>query len=615
MPDKKSITYRRWIFFLIIMLVYPAVIWQTWIWVKDDSLYDLSTRGHSQLNLYVTHLKGQLEKYKFLPELLSTNKRLVDLLQKPGDSERADALNRYLETVNTIAGASDTYLMDRDGLTIAASNWQSERPFVGRNFSYRPYFREAIQGGLGRYFALGTTSRKRGYYFAFPVRHEGDILGAVVIKIDMTGVEEQWGGRKEEIVVTDPDGIIFITTRPDWRFRSLIEPLSDSVRERIVASKRYPKIELTSSPLLRETESRINAEKLVRLQAQQQEGISDYSNHYLIQTRAMPEAGWQVHLLTPLDVINERLLIAVSIATSVFTVVLLLGLFLRQRNKRRKERNLYEAKAQEALRDAHDQLEQRVQERTIELSREIEERRNTEAALRHTQDELIQAAKLAVIGQMSTGISHEINQPLAAIRSYSDNAQRLLQSDRKSDVKWNLTQISELTDHMAHISSQLKLFARKTDGEVVSVSLSNAIDASCSILKPQFRKMQTELFTDLPPDTTVMANPVQLEQVLVNLFCNAMNAMEEQEQRWIKLTASYCGENLCVTIHDNGPGIEQQHLEQIFDPFFTTRESGLGLGLSISHRIIESMGGSLKAANHPEGGAIFSMELKKAQAG
>jgi len=614
MSDNNAITYRRGIFFLLIILVYPAVIWQTWKWVKEDSLQELSAQGHSQINLYVTHLKGQLEKYKFLPELLSTNKRLVDLLQKPGDSERAEALNRYLETVNTIAGASDTYLMDRDGLTIAASNWQSERPFVGRNFSYRPYFREAIQGGLGRYFALGTTSRKRGYYFAFPVRQQDDILGAVVIKIDMTGVEEQWGGRKEEVVVTDPDGIIFITTRPEWRFRALIEPISDSARERIVASKRYPKIELTSAPLLQETESRSDTEKLVWLQNQEQKGASDYSDHYLIQQRAMPEAGWQVHLLTPLDVINERLLIAVGVTTSIFTVVILFGLFMRQRYKRRKERSLYEAKAQEALRDAHDQLEQRVQARTIELSREIEERRNTEAVLRRTQDELIQAAKLAVIGQMSTGISHEINQPLAAIRSYSDNALRLLQSDRKSDVKWNLTQISELTDHMAHISSQLKLFARKTDGEVFNVSLSNAINASCSILKPQFRKMQTELITDLPPDTNIMANPVQLEQVLVNLFCNAMNAMEKQQQRWIKLTAAYCGEKLCVTIHDNGPGIEPEHLEQIFDPFFTTRETGLGLGLSISHRIIESMGGTLKAANHPEGGAIFTMELKRTQA-
>ena len=613
MPDKKAISFRRWMFFLSIVLVYPAMIWQTWQWVKDTSLFELSVQGRSQLNLYVTHLKGQLEKYKFLPELLSTNKRLVELLQKPGDRERAEALNRYLETVNSISGASDTYLMDRDGLTIAASNWQSERPFVGRNFSYRPYFRQAIQGGLGRYFALGTTSRKRGYYFAFPVRHEGSILGAVVIKIDMTSVEEQWSGRKEEIVVTDPDGIAFITTRPEWRFRSLIEPLNDSARDRIVASKRYPKIELAAAPLLQETEPRFDGEKLVRLHKQELHSTSAYPGYYLIQSRAMPEAGWQVHLLTPLDVINKRVLIAAGVATSIFTVVILFGLFLRQRYKRRKEKSLYEAKAQEALRDAHDQLEQRVQERTIELSREIEERRNTEVALRRTQDELIQAAKLAVIGQMSTGISHEISQPLAAIRSYSDNAQRLLQNDRTSDVQWNLNQISELTEHMAHISSQLKLFARKTDGQVSDVSLSNAIAASCSILQPQFRKTQTELITELPPDIRVRANPVQLEQVLVNLFCNAMNAMEDQQKRWIKLTAVNCGDNLRVTIHDNGPGIEPGHLTQIFDPFFTTRETGLGLGLSISHRIIEDMGGSLKATNHPAGGAVFTLELKRVQ--
>ena len=92
--------------------------------------------------------------------------------------------------------------MNSDGLTIAASNWNTPKPFVGRNFSYRPYFKQAMEGKLGRYFALGTTSSERGYYFAYPVRYEGRILGAVVIKIKIDAIEENWGDQGSDFRIT-----------------------------------------------------------------------------------------------------------------------------------------------------------------------------------------------------------------------------------------------------------------------------------------------------------------------------------------------------------------------------------------------------------------------------
>ncbi|MET0051871.1 MAG: ATP-binding protein, partial [Candidatus Thiodiazotropha sp.] len=290
--------------------------------------------------------------------------------------------------------------------------------------------------------------------------------------------------------------------------------------------------------------------------------------------------------------------------------VILLGLILQQRIRRSQERARYEVQVNQTLREARDRLEQRVQERTEDLFQEIEERRRTEQALRQTRDELIQAAKLAMLGQLSASISHELNQPLAAIRSYTDNARRLLEQDRCLDVNWNLEQITELIESMTQISSQLKLFARKTDGSLSAVSLRQVIESSLRILRPQLRKTLTELRLDL--DTLhdrVMADPVRLEQVLVNLIANAVNAMEEQTERWVSIATSQRKGHLQVAIQDNGPGIAQDHLKRIFDPFFTTRESGLGLGLSISQHIIESMGGTLTAHNSGDAGAVFVLVL------
>ena len=608
MVDREPNLSRKWIATLLVAGLYGVLLWQTVEWVRERSLQELQVTGQRQLNIYVTHLKGQLEKYEFLPELLSTNKRLVELLKRPKDRERIDALNRYLETINTIASASDTYLMNRDGLTIAASNWQSEKPFVGRNFSYRPYFQQAMQGRLGRYFALGSTSGKRGYYFAYPVRFDQEILGAVVIKVDLAMLEQQWRGRQEEVVVTDPEGVIFITTRPDWRYRSLL-PLTPNDKQRIDASRRYAEAEVEALPVV--GQEALDADSIL-LNLGPPPGMQHLQGEerYLVQRVAMPEAGWRVHLMTPLGQVKQRVLWSMMITSFAFGVLVLMGLVMQQRHRRRRERARYESQANQSLRQARDRLEQRVEERTVDLKQEMAERQRMERALSQTRDELIQAAKLAMLGQMSASISHEINQPLAAIRSYTDNARQYLQQDRCEDVSWNLDQIAELIDNMTQISSQLKLFARKTDGQRSPVSLRNVIDSSKRILLPQLKRTGTEVrVPSLNQDVEVLADPVRLEQVLVNLIANAMNAMEQQQERWVDIGIENGLDRLRLSIRDNGPGISEEHLKRIFDPFFTTKESGLGLGLSISHHIVETMGGTLMARNSKGGGALFTLEL------
>jgi len=724
------------LFILALFVSLGVVLWQTAALTRRHALHELEQKSRNRLQLYVSNLQGRLEKYEFLPELLATNDELLRLLQNPSDPDRIDALNRYLETINKIANASDTYLMDAEGLTIAASNWQLERPFVGRNFSYRPYFQEAMKGELGRYFALGMTSNKRGYYFAYPVRYRESILGAVVIKINMAPVEESWRQAENDLIVTDPDGVIFITTQKNWRYKTL-GPLEPEVMARIKESKRYADEPLDALNIIK-SEGVSADSSLIKL-------MDDPSTEYLMLERPMPEAGWKVNILTKTAVVTHQVVRNLLAMLIIIVIAVLFILFRVQRLKRYRERERFKRQAQKnlerneaqiraifentqaglmtldeewrielvnskalelfayaqdqlsglpfldcfypdvreqvaemlrnegpvvtlsevearrkdgsvipielsigslylesgrkrivtihdisflkkqetALRLAHDQLESRVDERTRDLMainqrlvREIDEHRQTEEALRRTQDELIQAAKMAALGQMSTGISHELNQPLAAIRSYADNARALLDHDRIEDVRWNLAQISGLTERMAQISSQLKVFARKTSGRLVSVSFTAVMDTTVKILAPRTREAKAVIEVALPEEELyVLADMVQLEQVMVNLIGNALHAVESQAVRRVEVRACARGDEVRVTIRDTGPGIAPDHLQKVFDPFFTTKEKGrgLGLGLSISHRIVEGMKGSLSAGNDPDGGAIFTLSLPRAK--
>ncbi len=372
------------------LLILSSALWQTARLSKENALAELEQEGRHQLSLYISHLQGRLEKFESLPELLATNKRLAYQLQHPQDREGAEALSRDLEKINQISGAADTYLMNSRGLTVAASNWQSERPFVGRNFSYRPYFREAMEGRLGRYFALGSTSQRRGYYFAYPVRHQQQILGVVVVKLDISQIEQDWSLSDDRFLVTDPDGVIFITTEGGWRFKSL-QPLSTHVRDRIRKGRRY--VDTKIEPLALSTvESIGTAIRIVELGPEE-------GGRFLMLEHEMPEAGWKVHILTSYTPVSGQMRRSLLLVLSLFTVLLLLALYLNQRRRRLLERAEF---ARRAKRD----LELRVRERTQELmesntrlSSEIEEHRQTEKALQQTQDELIQAAKMAVVGR------------------------------------------------------------------------------------------------------------------------------------------------------------------------------------------------------------------------
>jgi len=606
---------KTFVIVIITFLLISSNSWLAYKWLYYSQLKSLAAEGQSRLELYITYLRGVLEKYESLPELLANDRTMANLLSDQERAARIDALNKYLEKINSISDASDTYLMDREGLTIAASNWNEEHPFVGRNFSYRPYFKEAMNGHLGRYFALGTTSSQRGYYFAYPVRKNDQILGALVIKVNIDSVENNWGHTDETFLVTDPDGIIFLTTRKEWRFHTL-SPLSKDTLKRVAASRRYPNAEIKSLNVTNEEVNDIG--RIIEIKMP-----GDFkARKYLLQTRKMQQAGWNVQILTDTWRAERFVLLVFIMFGFLLVLTCLFGLVVKQRRQRIADLKRFEEQARKVLQDANRKLETRVSERTHELTeinsllrKEIEDRKRTEEALEKTRSELIHAAKLAALGQMSAGINHELNQPLAAIRSYADNGKLFLQKGRFEDAKWNLEQIGELTERMAQLGVQLKLFSRKTSGEMMVVPVHGVIDGALEILAPAIRKSEVEIDVHIEPENLeVRANYVLLQQVIVNLISNALHAVENQQVKVIKIFSSDTKGKVSVIVQDSGSGIDSIHLPHIFDPFYTTKQSGqgLGLGLTITDRILRDMNGEIKVTSSDRG-ARFEFTLEKAE--
>lgn len=606
---KRQFVISLVLFVFILFVVLSGVT----IWSYKIGLNELQHRSHSRLELYINYLKGVLEKYESLPELLAIDSTLVRALQNPHEKARIETLNRYLETINRVSNTSDTYLLNKNGLTIAASNWNEERPFIGRNFSYRPYFKQAMKGRLGRYFALGTTSSKRGYYFAYPVRKDNEILGAVAVKIGIDSVEQKWAESDEEFVVSDPDGVIFITTNPGWRYKTL-KPLDDEVLGRIRESKRYPAANLI--PLGDDLSEMTETVKMVSIRG-------DYKKppqKMLKQSELMPQAGWDVHILTDTIGLKKKVVVVNIIVGSALIVLYILALLLNQRQYRMDQMNKLEEEAKKALQHANEQLESRVNDRTQKLTlankqlkKEILDRKRTEIKLKRTRKELIHAAKLAVLGQMSAGINHELNQPLAAIRSYTDNGKQFLEKGRLEDAMWNMEQIAELTERMAMIGIQLKQFSKKSSGNIVTVPVHGVIDGAMEILNPALKKEGVEMTIKVEPkDVEIRANHVLLQQVLVNLISNGMQAVETQKSKKVILNCFIVDDKVCIQVKDNGPGIIKQQVKRIFEPFYTTKKSGqgLGLGLTISDRIVRDLGGQIQYIQNSEGGH-FEFLLEK----
>ncbi|AOJ03031.1 MULTISPECIES: sensor histidine kinase [Burkholderia] len=615
---------RRLLVLLALAAMLAAACALTWTITWQRGVADLRNSAAARVDRTTNALKSTLDRYESLPYLLGGHPFVQDVLAAPGNRRRVNRANLYLEDMNRHAHATATYVITADGLCVAASNWRGPDSFTGIGYQFRPYFIDAVKGGTGRFFGIGTISRDPGYYISQPVRRDGKIIGVAVVKLNLEWF--QGADASEPLVVADDHGVIFLSSVPEWKYHTL-RPLPGPIATSIHETRQYAQYPVTPLPLRVERVLGPDAQ-IVRM------GAGRRAPRYLATRRLLGEPDWQLVTLARIEPVDTDARNATIVTAFGFVSLGLLGFYWRTRRARVKEM----LRSRVLLQSAYAELNRRVEERTADLSqanarlkKEVGERIRAEQELRAAHDELVQASKLAALGQMAAGITHELNQPLAALRSFSDNTRVLLDRGDQAAARENLEAIAALTERMGKITNQLKLFVGRAKPRNEQAQVARALRNVVALLKVRMKGVELGLALrdetrdpvetvrfdpslDYPP-LVARCEDLRLEQVLINLLGNALDAVATVAAPRIDVTIDATAATLSIVVRDNGPGIPPESLARLFEPFFTTKEMGrgLGLGLAISSSIARDAGGSLTARNAPGGGAEFVLTLRRAR--
>lgn len=557
------------------------VVWNLKLFVEDRVLDELYESGNSRAAFYTGSLRDSLEKYRHLPYVLARDSRIQGLLK--GEFEEVK-VNPHLEDFAGATGAL-IFVLDQGGTTLAASNWRTEQSLLGHNYNFRPYFLDARNGKPGGYYAVGLQTRKPGFFISYPVFDVGEMLGVVVVKVNLVPLEKSWQEGNEIIMVSDAYGVLILSSNDDWTYTTL-QPLSPQTRKRLRLNQ-YLETSLATLPVRRENTRHGNI-------------LYIHEIPYLEISRQLPDYGWRLHYLVAADKVSSMGRLTVFGSLSFLAMLSLLLLYSHERKQRLISR-------QEA-RDARE-----IRELNLRLREEVEEHTRTEESLRNTQQELIQAGKLAALGRMSAAVAHELNQPVTAIRTFLASCRIFIERGQIEKVEQNISLISSLTDRMARITGQLKDFSRKNTGRNKTVDLVERITRVLEFTDPELKKEMIVVKTTMPSPGTVLiqGDSVRIEQVVNNVLQNAIRAVRGRDLRLIHIDVGRDADWIVAAFEDSGTGIEDEALENLFEPFFTMRKSGegLGLGLSISYGIMQDLGGNIRGENSANGGARFTLRF------
>jgi two-component system C4-dicarboxylate transport sensor histidine kinase DctB len=520
--------------------------------VRVNALAETRAEAANQAAILAAGLESELNKFSLVPRVLAVDPGVGEVLR--GDTDSA-VLNRRLAALAGQTNAAAIYLMDARGLTIASSNWDRPDSFVGSNYRFRGYFRGALAQGTSSEFALGTVSRRPGLYLAERVGPAEAPRGVVAVKVEFDSLETKWRDAEDGVFVTDADGVVLLASDPAWRFRS--------------TGRRNP---------------RNSARDAIRFGAADLKPFAlpgaDANSPLRMIEKIQPIAptGWELHLLT-----DPAPRLSVALANGRLAGVIALAL------------------AGLAGAAAYLWRRQRQARAAAEIAAQT-------ATLR---DQLQQANRLAVLGQISAGLGHEIRQPLAAMRVFAENGEKLLAADRPAEAASNFGRIAELAGRIGEITAQQLHFSRRSAEEPRDIRLAEVIDGSVLLLSDQIRNKGLTLERPAAElaATTVRARHVQLEQVLVNLLQNAVQACAPGGHITLAIAAS--AQTVSLSVTDDGPGVPPEIADTLFQPFVTSKSEGIGLGLAIARDIMRQLGGDLIHRAAPTG-ACFVMEIPAA---
>ncbi len=600
-------TRRGWILFVALSaaLLAAALIGAA-LYGRSSSINALAAQSQTDASLKVALLTAVLERPRALPLLLAEDQQVLNALSSISVND-IDILNRKLERLVTGTQAAVLYVIGTDGLAIASSNWREPISFVGNDYTFRDYFKRAMQQGTAEHFALGSVSKRPGLYISRRVGSADAPLGVVVVKLEFDQLETDWRDTRRPVYVTDEHGVVLITSIPSWRFMTAVAVPQQELAA-IRDSLQFGDAPLTPLPVMRPD--------IIDPRTSLVSAILPGSSaaEYLRLYAAVPTTPWRLEYLVPTEAavassVREMRLLSLAVLVPILAV----AAFLLRRRQSAAMRIAVELSMRE-------ELERRVVARTEDLSRardrlqeEIADHRNTESRLQVVQQELVQANRLAILGQVAAGVAHEINQPVATIRAYADNARVFLDRKQAEPVKENLGAIADLTERIGSITEELKAFARKGRTAPEPVELRDVIEGAVVLLKSRFAGQLQALSIKLPPPgLQVLGNRVRLEQILINLFQNALEALEGRSDARVEISAVATDEDVAVIVADNGPGIPAAILASLFTPFNTSKEKGLGLGLVISKDIVADYGGRIEVSSSDQG-TSFIVHLVRAK--
>nr|WP_245924593.1 ATP-binding protein [Aliiroseovarius pelagivivens] len=541
------------------------------VYVSNNLLterYTETTRNRAELRvaLYSGNLISELQRNSVVPLLLSRDPALISALNSSDFSQSTARLISYLDEIE----AASLLLLDRDGRAVAATN----REILGSQHRSDPYFIEALRSNDTVFTTVQTDSGRYVFTYSRKVEQAGNTLGVIVVGVDLQKFETSWAGISDAVLVTDSEGNVILSTEPRWRGKLEGEALATvSAPEAIRRSARQA-IDWSGLP----TEVLYLGEAVMRHETR------------------VPFQGWRMTSFTSYASVREKVNAVLSLEIMAFAM--LLSLLFYMISRRAQWRSVEFAQESAELRQLN-----------LALQREIAERKRAEENLQVAEQTLAQSSKLAALGEMSAAVSHELNQPLAAMKTYLAGARLLLQRKRPDEALSSFQRIDDLIGRMGAITRQLKSYARKGGDSFEPMDVRDCVSSALSMMEPQLKRREVRITRNIPRDPVmVMGDRLRLEQVLINLLRNALDATKSVELPQVDIIVSL-GDYALITVRDNGNGVDD--LDSLFEPFYTTKApgDGVGLGLAISSGIVSDLGGRLTARNGQDGGAVFEVEL------
>lgn len=560
------LSWRLRVALLLLVAAAAATVWTTNALLTDRFTETTRNRAELRLALYSGNLVSELRRNAIVPQLLARDPALIGALNSDDYSQSSQRLISYIDEI----GAASLMLLDETGRTVAAS----DRNRLGEQHRNTPYFVDALRSNSTVFTTQERESGGFRFSYARRVESQNQTVGVIVVEVDLAKFERAWAGISDAVMVTNSEGVIILATETRWRGLTIEDALARQPAESAIERAIFA----TADWAALYPDAYLRGEAVMQIDGR------------------IPFRGWTLTTFTTYASVRERVNAVLALEIMGFAILMALAFYALSRKT--------------ALRMALFQRESaELRKLNARLQSEIAERERVQENLAVTQQTLAQSSKLAALGEMSAAVSHELNQPLAAMKTYLAGARLLLRRNRPDEALSAFHRIDDLIERMGAITQQLKSYARKGQESLSPVDLGEALASALSMMEPQLKSRRVRINRILPDSPVqVMGDRMRIEQVLVNLLRNALDATKSVEDPSVEIILA-AGETATLSVRDNGHGIED--LEALFEPFYTTKQPGdaVGLGLAISSGILRDLGGTLSARNGERGGAVFEMQL------